>query len=67
MNKKGTLILEYVWLTLAIIGAIIGSYKAITIGYKVSIVFFIIAAVAAFMYMLRRAMRKFSENNNSKK
>ena len=67
MNKKGTIILEFVWLALTIFGAAIGSYKVATTGFKDSYVFFIIAAISAFMYMLRRAMRKFSDNNDSKK
>ncbi|MBI5538606.1 MAG: hypothetical protein HY951_00995 [Bacteroidia bacterium] len=67
MNKKGTVILEYVWLALTIFGAVTGSYKVVTTGFKESAVFFIIAAISAFMYMLRRAMRKFSDHNNTKK
>lgn len=63
MFKKGTLILEYVWLTLSIIAVLIGSYKVIYFGFNQSYVFYIIAAIAAFMYMLRRSMRKFLENN----
>lgn len=67
MNKKGTIILEFVWLGLTIFGAITGSYKVATTGFKDSYIFFIIAAIAAFMYMLRRAMRKFTDNNDAKK
>lgn len=63
MNKKGALILEYVWLTLAIIAVLIGIYKIIYTGLNQSYIFFIIAAVASFMYMIRKAMRKFIENN----
>ncbi|OFX36145.1 MAG: hypothetical protein A2X08_03110 [Bacteroidetes bacterium GWA2_32_17] len=63
MLKKGKLILEYVWLILAIVAVIIGSYKVIYIGFNQSYIFYIIAAIACFMYMLRRAMRKFLENN----
>ncbi len=67
MNKKGTIILEFVWLALTIFGVAIGSYKVATTGFKDSYVFFIIAAIAAFMYILRRAMRKFTDNNETKK
>jgi hypothetical protein len=67
MNKKGTIILEYVWLALTIFGVVIGSYKVATTGFKDSYVFYVIAAIAAFMYMLRRAMRKFTDNNETKK
>ncbi len=64
MNKKGALILEYVWLTLAFVAVLIGIYKISYNGLNNSYVFFIIAAVASFMYMIRRAMRKYTENNN---
>jgi len=63
MNKKGAIILEYVWLVLAIFAALYGIYKSSRQGLNESYMFFIISAIAAFMYMLRKAMRKFKEND----
>jgi len=63
MNKKGALILEFVWLALAIFAALFGTYKFIKIGFENSYIFYIISAIASFMFVLRRAMRKFQENN----
>jgi len=63
MNKKGAIILEYVWLSLAIFSVLFGTYKFYKIGIGESYVFYIIAAIASFMFILRRAMRKFQENN----
>jgi hypothetical protein len=62
MNKKATLILEYVWLTISIISAVGGSIKFYRLGFDKSYVFYIIAAISAFMYILRRSMRKLDEN-----
>lgn len=67
MNKKGALILEYVWLILAIFAAIFGTYKFTNAGFEKSYVFYIISAIASFMYVLRRALRKFQENNKKEK
>lgn len=66
MNKKGALILEYVWLSLAIFSALFGSYRFYKFGISDSYVFYVIAAIAAFMFILRRAMRKFQDNNKLK-
>jgi hypothetical protein len=63
MNKKGALILEYVWLALAIFATLYGIYKSSQQGLGKHYVFFIISAIAAFMFILRRAMRKFKDND----
>jgi len=65
MNKKGAIILEYVWLILAIVSIVIGTAKFYKTGFGNSYIYYIIAAVAGFMYMLRRAMRKFTENKKN--
>jgi hypothetical protein len=67
MNKKGALILEFVWLALAVFAALFGIYKYTKVGFGNSYVFYIISAIASFMYILRRALRKFQENNKEKK
>jgi len=67
MNKKGALILEYVWLTLAIFAALFGTHKFVKLGFEKSYIFYIISAIASFMYILRRALRKFQENNKKEK
>lgn len=63
MNKKGALILEYVWLGLAILSAMSGIIKFYFSGLNNSYVFFIITLISAFMYMFRRSMRKFQQDN----
>jgi len=63
MNKKGTIILEYVWLALAIFSAVYGSYKFYKIGINDSYVFYVISAIASFMFILRRAMRKIQDKS----
>ena len=63
MNKKGALILEYVWLAFAIFASLYGIHKFIKQGFGESYILFIISAIAAFMFILRRAMRKFKEND----
>jgi hypothetical protein len=67
MNKKGALILEFVWLALAIFAVLFGTYKFTKVGIGNSYVFYVIAAIASFMYILRRALRKFQENNKKEK
>ncbi|PIP54190.1 MAG: hypothetical protein COX07_06680 [Bacteroidetes bacterium CG23_combo_of_CG06-09_8_20_14_all_32_9] len=67
MNKKGAIILEYVWLALTIFAALTGSYKVIKNGFDESYIFFIIAVVAAFMFILRHAMRRYTNNNKADK
>lgn len=67
MNKKGAIILEFVWLALAIFAALFGTHRFIKMGFENSYIFYIIAAIASFMYILRRAIRKFQENNKKEK
>lgn len=67
MNKKGALILEFVWLALAIFAVLFGTHKFIKMGFEKSYIFYIIAAIASFMFILRRSIRKFQENNKKEK
>jgi hypothetical protein len=61
MNKRITLILEYVWLILALLTAIGGTVRFYFSGFETSYVLFIISCIAALMYMLRKSIRKISE------
>lgn len=66
MNRKFAIIVEYVWLALALFAVGAGTHQTMKAGFEKSYMFFIIAAIAATLYSLRRLMRKYNEKNQNK-
>jgi len=59
MNKnKFALILEIVWLIVAVLSLIAGINQTYKFGFKNSILFYIIFLIAIIMYSFRRYLRK---------
>lgn len=60
MNQKKnsvSIILEGLWLVIAIAMFVMGIYASINHGFKNSYTFFIITAIAAFLFYVRRSLR----------
>ncbi|PLX08880.1 MAG: hypothetical protein C0594_05920 [Marinilabiliales bacterium] len=57
MNKKAALILEIVWLVVAIASLTAGIHKTTKHGFSESYLFFIMALVAILVYSFRRHLR----------
>jgi membrane protein implicated in regulation of membrane protease activity len=65
--SKLPIILEAVWLVLSIMCLALGTHTTIKLGFTSNgNMFFVLALVAAFMYIIRRYRRKrMSSNSNS--
>ena len=58
MNKRVSYILEIFWLVVALLSLIAGIHQTVTMGFRESWLFFIIALVGFLMFFLRRNLRK---------
>lgn len=66
MNKI-ILFLERMWLTVAIVCAILAIYKALTIGLEDGMYFLIFALLAILLWYLRRRVRMRMQNTPENK
>lgn len=62
MNKMFR-VLEIVWLTIGIIGIVLGAYFIIEGDKSQALYFLVITAVSGLMYSVRRRQRKKQEEN----
>jgi membrane protein implicated in regulation of membrane protease activity len=60
-NRRLSVVMEYVWIAVAVFAVVAGVHKTTVGGFGISYPFFIIAAIAALMYSMRRFMRKARE------
>ena len=63
MNKRANRILEIIWLIVALLGLGAAIHKNIHNGFRESLLFFLITLIAAAMFLMRRKLRKRSEQS----
>ncbi|MBN1119263.1 MAG: hypothetical protein JXA77_18785 [Bacteroidales bacterium] len=64
-NLRISFILEIFWLIIFIFASIKGLIETFKMGFEGSYVFFIISALALFLFLARRNLRRNTSENNS--
>lgn len=58
MNRNVLHLLEIVWISLAVLSFLAGLYNWSRIGFRESLMFFVISLLSLMMYFFRRNLRK---------
>jgi len=61
-STKAIRILEIVWLVIAVIAILIGTYETLNAGIGESYIFFIFTVIAGIMHTIRKRQRKRMES-----
>ena len=63
-KKRKPILMEYVWLGVALISFGFGVHATINVGFQKSYIFLVLVILAVLMYVWRRHIRKNVEKND---